>query len=83
LAPQDLCTFELGLCDQDHWELENLDKVVFDLLDSKPQFAKSNNFIDNLYMSSKFDKKPIKVVLISDLHIDYGYIEGANTNCTG
>jgi hypothetical protein len=43
---------------------------------TKPVKAQSNDFVNKLY--SKYDrktaKKPIKIALISDLHLDFGYI---------
>ena len=56
------------------------------MTNSKPEIAKGNNFINNLYkdQSRHFNtpgREAIKMVLMSDLHIDYDYMEGMNSDC--
>ena len=52
----------------------------------KRREALSNDFINKLYEEKKSQKafglkKPIKLALISDLHIDYEYTPGADNDC--
>ena len=47
---------------------------------------KDNNFINNLYKQEKNNfrtkgREPLKVVLMSDLHLDYDYTPGMSNNC--
>lgn len=47
---------------------------------------KDNNFINNLYKQEKQNfktkgREPLKVVLFSDLHMDFDYTPGMNNNC--
>jgi hypothetical protein len=50
---------------------------------SKPPLAQSNDFINKLYAGydERTAEKPIKIALISDLHVDYGYLEGMSNDC--
>jgi sphingomyelin phosphodiesterase len=48
--------------------------------------VKDNNFINNLYKQEKKNfrtkgREPLKIVLMSDLHLDYDYTPGMSTNC--
>lgn len=49
----------------------------------KPEIAKKNNYVNELYkgMTKKSDKDLIKVVIISDIHLDYSYTEGMSNEC--
>lgn len=50
---------------------------------SKTQIARSNSFVNDLY--AKYDpktaRKPIKIALMSDLHVDFDYQEGMSNDC--
>lgn len=55
-------------------------------IDKKSDAAKSNDFVNQLYQKSpkyfaEEGKKPIKIALISDLHIDYDYTPGFDNDC--
>jgi len=49
LGEQKLCVFELGLCEKDQWEAIDLKKWIFNLINSKPEIAKTNDYVNNLY----------------------------------
>ena len=53
----------------------DLKKEVMAMLASKPKVAKSNDYVNKMYKENKNlgTNKPIKIVAISDLHIDYDY----------
>jgi len=57
--------------------------VVAKILAGKPEIAKTNDFVNNLYKQGLETKKEnlIKVALISDLHVDFDYAPGSNTLC--
>ena len=80
ITEQTMCTFILELCDMDEWQAIDLDQWVFDKINEKPKIAQSNDYINKLYVSQK--KKPLKVALFTDIHLDYDYLVGAkNAKC--
>ena len=80
ITEQTMCTFILELCDMDKWQAIDLDQWVFDKINEKPKIAQSNDYINKLYVSQK--KKPLKVALFTDIHLDYDYLVGAkNAKC--
>lgn len=79
------CTFVVPVCDQDKWEAIDLEKWVFDRVNSKPPVA-NDNFVNGLYeqrSKNDSDKKLIKVAMFSDIHVDFSYTEGGNAHCDG
>ena len=61
-----------------------MDQDVYDILDSKPEIAKENDYINKLYKENRDrfeaqDRAPIKVAMLTDLHLDYDYTPGMNT----
>jgi sphingomyelin phosphodiesterase len=55
-------------------------------LSTKPPLAQSNDYINRLYEEhrDKFNtegREPIKVAIFTDLHLDYDYTPGMNTEC--
>jgi len=82
LDEKGLCTYELQVCDTEIYQPRNLEEDIAQILSSKPEAAKSNDFVNNLYRNLKPSKSPIKVALLSDFHVDPEYTEGANTNCS-
>lgn len=80
------CTYEMEVCDMDKYAKIDVKEQLFDLLVQKPPKASTNDFINNLYKENKqyFNtpgREPIKIVSISDLHIDYEYTVGKSVNC--
>lgn len=83
LSELDLCTFILEVCPNDKWEKTDTEEFVFNKVNEKSDELRKNNFVQNLYdkMEKKDKKDLIPVVLMSDLHMDYGYQEGMSNNC--
>ena len=57
-----------------------------DQMGKKSQASKSNDFINKLYEdNSKYfyteGRKPIKIAIFSDLHVDYDYTPGFDNKC--
>lgn len=55
-------------------------------MDKKGEVAKKNDFVNSLYETNskhfyEEGRKPIKLALISDLHIDYDYTPGFDNDC--
>jgi len=61
--------------------------VIFETLLSKSELANTNNYINQLYddnedrISELKKEDLIKMVILTDLHIDYSYQEGTEPNC--
>lgn len=85
LSELNLCTFILQVCNQDKWKKLDVNKVVFDIVNSKSEVAKQNNFVQNIYnklADNPPDKnKLVKALLITDLHLDWEYMAGVSNNC--
>ena len=81
-----MCVYTLGVCDVGVWEAQDMKQEIFDMINSKPEAAKTNDYVNNLYKQHKdkfrtAGRQPIKLALISDLHLDYDYLEGAEADC--
>jgi hypothetical protein len=77
------CTFILPVCDQDKWTALRIKDYVYDVIKTKTPEALSNDYINNLYKEQDpVKRRPkeelIKLALISDLHLDFDYQEGAD-----
>lgn len=84
LSKQVLCDFIFPVCDKDQWIKIDIEEYIFDLMQEKSEEAASNNFINQLYVDHDLknpSKTPIKVALISDLHLDFDYTPGMSSNC--
>lgn len=86
LSETTFCTFELNLCDMDKWIRRDVKEEVFKLLTQKPEMVKDNNYVNNLYDEHRHlfkspGRETIKIAMMSDLHIDYDYLEGASNDC--
>ena len=83
LSEQTMCTFILELCEMDLWRPVDVNKWVFDKVNSKPKIGQTNDFVNKLYENYK--EKPrselVKVLMFSDLHVDYNYTVGASVDC--
>lgn len=80
-----LCTFVFEVCEMDNWVKEDVNQAVHDILKSKPEIAQENDFVQKLY--SKYLGHPkskdelVKIVLFSDLHVEFDYEAGTSTVC--
>jgi hypothetical protein len=81
LSPDYLCSRVLSMCDPIFKELDQNDFINRVLAD-KPEFLKSNNFVNDLYDSiSAKPRKTFKAAHYSDVHVDHQYTPGTNANC--
>jgi len=86
LNEQNMCTFIFNVCDMEHWEKIDVNDWVDDLLSKKPKELRNNDFMNKLYKENapefgKPGRELLKVVILSDLHLDYSYTEGADNDC--
>ena len=56
------------------------------MLKDKPDHLQNGDFVDNLYLGIKNDPNrqkriTLKMVQFTDLHLDFRYRSGANTDC--
>jgi hypothetical protein len=79
LSEEVFCSYKMEVCDMENYDEIDLKQVVFDELHKKTDLANQNNFINNMYAENKerlsaYKKEDlVKVVLMSDLHMDSDY----------
>jgi hypothetical protein len=81
-----ICNQFLGYCNNPTFKEITLDDYTTRVLSDKPALIQDDNFINNLYSEIKADTKPrktLKVVHMSDPHIDMEYKVGSLWKCTG
>lgn len=79
-----LCSFEFEVCELDIYEEVDVNEEIYKLLAEKPVEAFSNDYVNKMYETEDFaapGRNQLKIVAISDLHIDYDYQEGSNNDC--
>lgn len=81
-----MCVFNLNLCQSLDYNPRSLRQDVFDILQTKSEVAKQNDFINKLYDQNRNDfskpgRETIKIAMMSDLHIDYQYTIGNDNDC--
>ena len=81
-SQHNLCTYQFEVCDMEGYKKRNMKEEIFEMLAHKPEAAKSNDYVNKMYKANKHKTgEPVKIVSISDLHIDYEYMTGASNNC--
>ena len=84
LSTQRVCDEYLHLCPKPDIKELDIEAYVFKVLSEKPDIIKDNNFVDEIYekiANDKSQRKTIKSIQLSDLHIDFKYQEGTPTKC--
>ena len=71
-----------GVCDAEKWREIDVNEYVVDYLANKPEPAKSNNFVNEMYKSIKPDDDKMRIALLTDFHVDYDYTAGMSNECT-
>jgi hypothetical protein len=80
-----VCVEALEVCSTPVVHQIDLEKVVDDILATKPEIIKNDDFLDNLYAQIAADPNPretLTAIHISDVHIDADYVEGSLANCS-
>ena len=78
------CSRTFGFCSAPTWTTLNPEDYIRRLMLDKPKIIKNNDFVDNLYKQIKEDKKQretVRILHMSDLHIDLLYKPGTNKHC--
>ena len=83
-----ICNESMGLCTHPRIEQIDVRDVVNNILATKPESLKNDDFIDNIYEQIKQEggtdtRDIILAAHISDLHMDLLYKEGTNADCEG
>lgn len=84
LSPKYFCSRMVGFCFNPKFRTLKSADYVRDQLASKPEEIKNNDFHDNLYKEIAEDSKKretIKILHMSDPHLDFEYVEGMNADC--
>ena len=80
-----VCNEMLHVCKKPELLHIDINEDVDSILAGKPDHIRNDDFVDNLYkeMSESEDKerKVLKVVQMSDVHLDFQYTEGTISNC--
>lgn len=83
-SPSYGCSRLLGFCDTPVWKTLDPQDYIDNILADKPDFLKDNDYINKEYEKINEDteeRKTVKVMHITDIHLDFDYKEGTNANC--
>lgn len=85
-SKQRVCDEVLHACPTPHITELSAESYLKRVLDSKPDFLKDNDYIDNIYEKinsdpNKAQRKMRRSIQVSDLHVDHGYKIGAPSGC--
>jgi hypothetical protein len=84
LSTDYMCAYFLELCDTPTFTKYFAADYATALLATKPASLADNNYVNSLYDIIKADPNPrptYKAVQISDVHIDFYYEIGSNSDC--
>lgn len=85
-SPDYFCGEFLGYCSTSNYYVFYSEDWVDQLLQTKPEQIKDNNYLNSVYDKISSDPNPrrkLTAVQISDPHVDFQYAVGANANCGG
>ena len=78
--PSYVCGNYFNYCDSRYTILKEEDYIE-EMLRYKPEIIKNDDYVTKLYESHPAPKSTIKVVHITDVHLDLDYEEGTNMYC--
>ena len=79
-----ICNERLGWCKNPVITELNLNDVVKNILATKPESLKNDDYIQNMYdeMAKSTEPRPtLRAMHLSDVHLDFEYTPGALSNC--
>lgn len=86
LDPDYFCSEFAGYCSASNYYIFYSEDWVDQLLTTKPESLKSNDYLNKVYdqiANSPQPRKTLKAVQISDPHVDFLYTDGADSQCGG
>jgi len=82
LDPDYFCSEFLGQCSSKNYYFFEAEGYVDTILKTKPANIQNDNYLNSLYQSIKGqNRKTIKAVHISDVHVDFLYAVGSDAKC--
>ena len=81
-----ICNERLSLCESPIITEIDLKTVVKNILATKPESLKNDDYIQNMYeeMANLTDERPIlRAMHLSDVHLDFEYLPGSLASCGG
>lgn len=78
------CSRMLGFCSSPNYKYLPSSDYISRVLSDKPEFLSSNDYVDKQYEAIRNDpkkRKTIKVLHMTDIHVDLEYAEGYNAKC--
>ena len=87
LQPGYMCSKILPLCGQDFYQTLDHEDFTRKMLADKPPAIADDNFVNALYETISQDplrneRKTIKIVQFTDIHLDLKYVSGADKICS-
>ena len=82
--PTTMCTFTLNACGQDEWAAIDPNAWAYWFIRQRPAEFSDPDHIGKIYDQMVPRKKDelIKIALLSDIHMDYGYTPGTASHCS-
>lgn len=84
LSPEYSCQIEFGYCSRERYTLDYPQGYADRVLQTKPEYLKSDDFLNQMYSKIKSDpenRSTISLVQFTDLHLDFDYVVGTNSEC--
>ncbi|CAI2362134.1 unnamed protein product [Moneuplotes crassus] len=84
IGPKYACSRLVGVCKNPHFKTADPQDYIDRVLSDKPDFIKDNDYVNAQYRKIAADPNPrktVKVLHLSDIHLDFEYKEGTNAHC--
>jgi sphingomyelin phosphodiesterase len=84
LTPEYSCARLMGFCNSPKYRTLDSQDYIDRVLADKPELIKDNDFVNQQYKKINEDPNPrktVKVLHITDVHLDFDYTPGMNANC--
>lgn len=81
VASADYICYELDMCSDPKFEKLHYQDYIDTVLATKPKELDSNDYLNKLYATVKEGDETIKILHLTDPHVDFNYTVGSNQNC--
>lgn len=79
--PRYFCSNYMNYCKDHKYKSLSEQDYIDNIITSKPDSLVKDDSIQKLYQKNASPTKTIKVAMITDIHLDLDYVEGAKTEC--